>query len=57
MSTQPKWTTGQFVWRELGVKDVDQAKGYFNELFGGTYKEPQLAASFATMLPRQPLSQ
>jgi len=46
MSTQPKWTPGQFVWRELGVKDVDRAKGYFNELFGWTYKDVPMGPAF-----------
>jgi predicted enzyme related to lactoylglutathione lyase len=45
-SASPKWTPGQFVWRELGVTDVDRAKGYFNELFGWTYKDAPMGPDF-----------
>ncbi len=50
MSAQPKWTPGQFVWRELGVKDVDKAKGYYNELFGWTYKDAPMGPDFVYTL-------
>lgn len=45
-SASPTWTPGQFVWRELGVQDVDRAKGYFNELFGWTYRGAPMGPDF-----------
>ena len=37
--TDPKWTPGRVVWRELLTDDVEKAKGFYGELFGWKFQD------------------
>ena len=35
---QPRWSPGMFVWRELSTDGVDEARRFYGELFGWSWK-------------------
>ncbi|MBX3272752.1 MAG: VOC family protein [Sandaracinaceae bacterium] len=37
--TEPTYTPGMFVWRELNVPDLDKAKGFYGELFNWAFED------------------
>ncbi len=40
--SDPRWTQGMFVWRELMTDDVERARRFYAELFGWTWKGEEM---------------
>ena len=47
--TEPTWTPGVFVWRELMTPDIAKAKAFYAELLGWTYEESDMGDFVYTM--------
>ena len=35
--SEPMWTPGRVVWRELMTKDVEASKAFYGAMFGWTF--------------------
>lgn len=42
MTAGPKYSHGHFVWREIMTTDVEDAKGFYGELFNWTFEDAQM---------------
>ncbi len=49
--SEPTWTPGQFVWRELLTQDVAASKDYYSKLFGWSFMESPANEGYFLITP------